>query len=125
MVLLPVNIQFWPGAIKIIRFPSSFIILLKRSCSVSFKEVKELPLFLLSLYDLLLHRKRSRNMGTFLKGITESWAWDRLSWKLKFGSSTASKVMCWTDGLVLTSSFLRLLISNQKITGSKHLLVSV
>lgn len=85
MVLLPVNIQFWPGAIKIIRFLSSFIIVLKKSCSVSFKEVKELPLvlFLLSLqfrglYDLL-YRKRSRNMGTFLKWITESWACDKFS----------------------------------------------
>lgn len=84
MVLLPVNIQFWPGAIKIIRFPSSFIMLLKKSYSVSFKEVKGLPLVLLfffffltfsavqNMYDLLLLKKRSRKRGTFLKWITRA-----------------------------------------------------
>lgn len=76
--------------------------------------MKELPLvlFLLSLQfrglsDLLLHRRRT--MGTFLKWITESWACDGFSWILKFGSPRVSKVMCWTGGLVLTSSFLRFL----------------
>lgn len=86
MVLLPVKTQFWPGAIKIISFLSSCIIMLKKSCSVSFKEVKALPLFLFSLslqfsdvYDLSLHRKRSRNMVTFLKWMTKSWVCDRFS----------------------------------------------
>jgi len=79
MVLLPIKIQFWPGAIRIMRFLSSFIIMLKKSCSVSFQEVKALPLFLFllslqfrDLYDLSLHRKMSGNMVTFLKWMMKN-----------------------------------------------------
>lgn len=81
MVLLPIRIQFWLGAIKIVRFLSSSIIMLKKSCSASFKEAQALPLFLflLSLQfskaevrDLLLDGKRNRHVVMLLKRLTKS-----------------------------------------------------